>query len=83
MKKMRKIITAQNIAYKNDINGNPQRIYVIYDRKFNLLGWCDDGYSGENFAIGRKVKWLPTVRVSSLKELKRHMRGAEFKNESY
>lgn len=80
---MRKIITAQNIAYKNDVYGNPQRIYVIYDRKMNLLGWCDDGYAGENFAIGRKVKWLPTVKVGSLRELKGHMRGEEFRNEAY
>jgi len=79
MKKLKnKSIIVQNIRAKNNIFGNPNRIFLIYDVKMNYLGWMDEGYAGENFTYGRKVKFLPPVKVTGTRDYKN---GTEFKNE--
>lgn len=79
MKKLKnKSIIVQNIRAKNNIFGNPNRIYLIYDTKMNYLGWIDEGYAGTNFMMGRKVKELPSIKVTGTRDYKN---GTEFKNE--
>ena len=36
----------QHLKALNDINGNPQRLYVVYDDTGNVVSAHDEGYSG-------------------------------------
>lgn len=74
-----KVITVQHIKAKNNIYGNPNRIFLIFDASGKQLGWMDEGYAGTNFYHGRKVKELPSVKVTGTRQYKT---GTEFKNES-
>lgn len=71
-----KNIIVQGINGKNDVNGNPNRIFRVYDKKMSYLGWIDDGYSGRNFQMGRKVKELTTIYASP----RQYKDGQEFWN---
>lgn len=73
-----KNITVQHIKAKNGLMGNPNRIFLIFDNDGKQLGWIDEGYRGTNFTEGRKVKWLPDVKVTGTRQYKQ---GTEFKNE--
>lgn len=73
-----KSIIVQHIKAPNTMMGNPNRIYLIFDTKAKYLGWIEEGYAGSNFWHGRKVKELPSVKVTSTRG---HKDGTEFKNE--
>ena len=73
-----KKIIFQHIRGNNDTNGNPNRIFAIYDLKLNYLGWIDEGYVGMAFSHGRKCKELISIYVSGTKASKI---GQEFFNE--
>lgn len=72
-----KLYYSQNIRGKNDINGNPNRIFLIYDAKMNYLGWIDDGYAGENWMLGRNIKRLPSIDASP----RQYKTGQQFYND--
>lgn len=46
----------QHIRAKNDRNGNPQRLYLIFAQDGQTLGAIDEGYSGIG-AIARAFGW--------------------------
>lgn len=77
-----KDITVQHLRAKNDINGNPRRIFVIYDSDMNRLGWIDEEYRGENFTKGRNISWLSDMNVT-VKELNRNKTGVQYPNVAY
>lgn len=56
----------QHLRAKNDVNGNPQRCFVIYFEDDNFIGVCDvidEGYAGLP-TWARKLPQLPSVEVS-------------------
>lgn len=50
MRKLRKPIRIRTYAVKiaapHDVNGNPRRAWLLYDREGKYLGAVDEGYSG-------------------------------------
>ncbi len=67
----------QKINANNDKNGNPDRIFHIYDAGVKFIGWIEDGYAGTNFYQGNKINELNTIHVSKTKPYKY---GTEYKN---
>lgn len=63
-------VVVQHIKAPNTIYGNPNRIFHVYDRCMNYLGWIDEGYSGTRFARGRTVTWLADMQVNGTRRYK-------------
>jgi hypothetical protein len=81
MKTLRKNIHLiyQHICANNDKNGNPNRIYHIYNSRLEYLGWIDEGYSGSNFTHGHVTKEMNTIYVTGTRNYKI---GQEYRNAS-
>ncbi len=68
----------QHLRAPNDPNGNPQRLYVVYDDAGDVLEVIDEGYRGLPKAL-RDIKHLPDVQIprSEYHEWKRAFRAEE------
>lgn len=38
--------TVQRYCSKNDVNGNPRRVYVVRDEEGHIVATADEGYQG-------------------------------------
>lgn len=55
----------QHFRATNDSNGNPRRLYVVYDEDADIGALIDEGYSGmPKYLIEDEVPQLPTIDVS-------------------
>jgi hypothetical protein len=46
------------LCAKNDVNGNPRRVYVLLDSEGNIVRAADEGYRGRAAA-----SWSPDVNI--------------------
>jgi len=53
----------QQFRADNDINGNPQRVWAVYDKNGYLLGVINEGFGGKP-GICHDLIALPSVEVS-------------------
>lgn len=49
-----------NLAADNDTNGNPRRIFVIFDEDGEILDCIDEGYSG----LAEVTKQYPNAKYA-------------------
>lgn len=68
----------QHLRAPNSPNGNPQRLFVVYDDGGSVLAVIDEGYKGLPVAL-RGVPQLPTVEIAraAYHEWKREYKGSE------
>lgn len=53
----------QHLRADNDTNGNPRRLYVVYDERGNVLQVIDEGYRGLPKEL-HDIDHLPDVEIS-------------------
>ena len=56
---MSKHILVIKLEATNDINGNPRRIFIIFDEESNIIETIDEGYSGDR-ELNKKYPNLPS-----------------------
>ena len=57
-----KVKFIQHLRSTNDINGNPRRVFVLYDNNGNIIKTIDEGYRG--FPVeGKGLKHLSSIKV--------------------
>ena len=54
----------QHFRAKNDPNGNPQRLVVVYDMDGQIRRVINEGYSGIPWALLKGIKQIPSVNIS-------------------
>lgn len=59
----RDILAWQHCRATNDVNGNPRRCYVVYDRRGNIADVIDEGYQGLPAQL-RAVVQLASVNIT-------------------
>ena len=52
----------QHLRTTNDINGNPRRVFVLYDENGDIVKTIDEGYRGFPREY-RSLKQLPQIEV--------------------
>ena len=54
----------QHLKAPNDTNGNPRRVFVIYDAAGNILDAVDEGYAGRPQWV-RALPELPSFSITA------------------
>lgn len=49
---------------QNDVNGNPRRVFVLFDDSGSIAGAIDEGYTSEPTEL-RGFAHLPAVRITA------------------
>lgn len=57
-------MNVQHWCAPNDVNGNPRRLFVVFDDQGNIARIVDEGYRGEPADI-RALVHLPSVRITA------------------
>jgi len=65
----------QHLKSTNTINGNPQRLFAIYNKKGEMIKIIDEGYGGEPFECKNMIE-LPAINIEP-KEYKRLLKIEE------
>lgn len=52
----------QHLRAENDRNGNPRRLFAVYDNNGDVVDLIDEGYAGEPRWL-RELKQLPSVNI--------------------
>jgi hypothetical protein len=63
IKKSSKGVFVQHLKAENDPNGNPQRLFLVYDKHGDVISVYDEGYRGEPADINR-LPHLPSIEIS-------------------
>lgn len=50
------IMCYQHLKSKNDRNGNPRRLWVVYNHRGYIMEVIDEGYSGRPYHLKDKVE---------------------------
>jgi hypothetical protein len=53
----------QHLCATNDVNGNPRRIYALYDVAGNIVQVIDQGYTGRR-EVPKGLIELPEVNIT-------------------
>lgn len=57
---------------RNDVNGNPQRVYVAYNSRSQVVAITDEGYDG-------KPKWLSEMNARQVWEVRVDVSVTEYR----
>jgi hypothetical protein len=58
------IFAYQHLRWPNDTNGNPRRLYLVYDENASLLAVIDEGYRGLPKGL-HGIPQLPTMELNA------------------
>ena len=71
-------IAYQRLRAYNDPNGNPRRLWAVYDEQGNIGALINEGYSGHpKHLVEYEIPMLPTIDidVAQYNELKREAKS--------